>query len=66
MKQAWEYRKIDLTASNHGIGDIELLNAAGEQGWEVVHISSENIAYLKRPIEEPARRNCWPPFRADE
>ena len=54
MKLAWEYCKINLTASNHGMDDIQVLNATGEQGWELVHISTEHVAYLKRPIE-PAR-----------
>ncbi len=34
---AWEYRKIDLADPRHLTSDIELLNAAGEEGWEVVH-----------------------------
>ena len=34
----WEYRKIDLN----------LLNAAGAEGWELVGITSNNFAYLKR------------------
>jgi H-NS histone family len=31
-----------------------MLNAAGSDGWEFVSIASHSIAYLKRPIEEPA------------
>jgi hypothetical protein len=46
---AWEYRKIDLADPKHMTSDdIELLTAAGEEGWEVVHITANNIAYLKR------------------
>src|SRR6476659_5432323 len=29
-----------------------MLNSAGADGWELVGITSSNIAYLKRPIEE--------------
>ena len=29
-----------------------MLNTAGADGWELVGITSNNIAYLKRPIEE--------------
>src|SRR6478672_3958447 len=58
MKTAWEYRKIKLTASNHGTDEILHLNVAGEEGWEIVHISADDVAYLKRPIEKahPAKR----------
>jgi len=48
----WEYRKIDLDASPHAIDDVEMLNATGEDGWEIVHITDNNVAYLKREIEE--------------
>ncbi len=50
---AWEYRKIDLGTSQLTTNDIELLNAAGEEGWEVVHITDNNVAYLKRSSEKP-------------
>jgi hypothetical protein len=58
MKTAWEYRKIKLTASNHGTDEILHLTTAGEEGWEIVHISADDVAYLKRPIEKahPAKR----------
>ena len=48
----WEYRKIDLSDPRHMTDDIELLNAAGEEGWEVVHITANNVAYLKRDGEK--------------
>jgi hypothetical protein len=48
----WEYRKIDLDASPHAMSDVELLNAAGKEGWEVVHVTDNNAAYLKRAREE--------------
>jgi hypothetical protein len=47
----WEYRKIDLDASPHAMSDVELLNAAGKEGWEVVDITDNNVAYLKRESE---------------
>ena len=47
----WEYRKIDLGASV-GLGDdIDLLNSAGQDGWEVVAITPQNVAYLKRRVQ---------------
>ena len=34
--------------------DIDLLCDVGKEGWELVLISANNIAYLKRRLEEPA------------
>jgi len=58
MKPTWEYRRINLTASNHGTDEIQRLNAAGEEGWEIVHISADNVAYLKRPSKKRARQSA--------
>jgi hypothetical protein len=66
MKRAWEYRRIDLTASNHGTDEIQRLNVAGEEGWEIVHISADNVAYLKRPIENTGSAKRRTPFRVRE
>jgi hypothetical protein len=53
----WEYRKIDLNQHRPQGDELDLLNAAGKDGWELVGIASNNIAYLKRELEElaPAR-----------
>ena len=51
----WEYRKILLSELPRRRGDIDLLNEAGSQGWELVTILLNNVAYLKRagaPTEE--------------
>jgi hypothetical protein len=50
----WEYRKIDLSQQRPRNDDLDMLNAAGADGWELIGITSNNIAYLKRPIEEIA------------
>jgi DNA-binding protein H-NS len=50
----WEYRKIALNLHGPRGDELELLNAAGADGWELVGISSNNIAYLKRKFEEAA------------
>ena len=50
----WEYRKIDLNQQRPRSDELELLNAAGADGWELDSITNNNIAYLKRPIEELA------------
>jgi hypothetical protein len=51
---AWEYRAIDLGDLPPRTNESTLLNAAGDEGWELVAISSNNVAYLKRQIVDPA------------
>jgi DNA-binding protein H-NS len=48
----WEYRKIDLNQHRPQGDELDMLNAAGADGWELVGITSNNIAYLKRELEE--------------
>jgi len=40
----WEYRKIDLNNPPRRADDIDLLDDAGEQGWELVAIVANRIA----------------------
>jgi len=49
----WEYTKIDLNNVPRKTDDIDLLNGAGSDRWELVGITTNNIAFLKRLIEEP-------------
>jgi hypothetical protein len=49
----WEYRKVSLSDLPRRTGDIDVLTDAGEHGWELVAITANNIAYLKRPLEDP-------------
>jgi len=46
----WEYRKIDLGELARNTSDLDLLDKAGEEGWELVVITSNNIAYFKRQV----------------
>jgi hypothetical protein len=46
----WQYRKIALNQAPRRIDDIDLLCDAGEEGWELVVIMANNVAYLKRPV----------------
>jgi hypothetical protein len=48
----WKYRKINLSEQRPRSDELDMLNTAGADGWELVGITSNNIAYLKRPIEE--------------
>jgi H-NS histone family len=51
----WIYRKIALNQHHRRGDDVELLCDAGEEGWELVSILPNNVAYMKRKIEdEPA------------
>jgi len=48
----WEYRKIDLNQLPRKTDDIDLLCDAGDEGWELVAILANNVAYLKRLVGE--------------
>jgi len=48
----WKYRKLNLSEQRPRSDELDMLNSAGADGWELVGITSNNIAYLKRPIEE--------------
>ena len=50
MADGWEYRKIDLNDPPRQKSDLDLLDKARKEGWELITISANNIAYLKRPI----------------
>jgi len=50
----WEYRKIDLNNVPVKASDLDALDDAGREGWELVGITANNIAYLKRMLEDPA------------
>jgi hypothetical protein len=50
----WEYRTIDLSSLPPRVDEIDLLDDAGDQGWELVGITTGNRAYLKRLVAEPA------------
>jgi H-NS histone family len=46
----WEYLKIALNQATRKTDDVDLLCDAGEEGWELVVIMPNNVAYLKRTI----------------
>lgn len=51
----WEYSRINLNEVPRRTDDIDLLNDAGKEGWELVAITTNNVAFLKRQIGEPAK-----------
>lgn len=52
----WQYKTIDLGARSWKESEIDLLNRAGEQGWELVAITPPLVAWMRKPEEEPAAR----------
>lgn len=46
----WQYTKISLNETARREDELDLLLDAGEEGWELVTITPNNIAYLKRPV----------------
>ena len=57
--------KINLNELLRKTDDIDVLTDAGAKGWELVAIAPNNIAYLKRPLEDPAAtQEAQPTVRA--
>jgi len=48
------YTKIDLNAVPPKGSDLDLLNAAGAEGWRLVLISANDMAYFVREVQEKA------------
>jgi hypothetical protein len=46
----FEYKAINLSSVSRNQNEIDLLNRAGAEGWELVSVSSLNVAILKREI----------------
>jgi hypothetical protein len=51
----WEYRTVVLSTIPAGALEVDLLNELGRDGWELVCIILNGVAYLKRAIA-PAKR----------
>ena len=68
QQQRWEYRTINIFDLARGERELEILNAAGAEGWELIMIAVNGIATLKRPVVEdkpaPARRRGATPGAA--
>jgi hypothetical protein len=50
----WEYQKVGLNDVPRNHDEIDILNDAGKDGWELVAITINNMAILKRQVPEPA------------
>jgi hypothetical protein len=56
----WEYITVNLSDLPRKTSELDVLNDAGEKGWELIAITSNNIAYLKRPIPRRSSRTLRP------
>jgi hypothetical protein len=54
----WEYLTIDLNDLPRKTEAIDVLNDAGEQGWDLVIITANQIAYLKRQAAKRRARSA--------
>jgi hypothetical protein len=50
----YEYVRIDLNQHHPRSDALALLGSAGQQGWRLVCVTANNIAYLIREIDDPA------------
>ena len=50
--RTWEYKKVDLNQVRRRADDIDVLDDAGRDGWELAAILPNNVAYLKRMLVE--------------
>jgi hypothetical protein len=48
----WEYKKVALNEAPRRGDEIDLLCDAGEDGWELVSVLPNGVAYLKRKLED--------------
>jgi hypothetical protein len=49
----WEYHALDLADLPGRVNEVEMLNKAGEDGWELIAIVANHVAYLRRQVDEP-------------
>lgn len=51
----WEYCELDLGETSKHHDEIDLLNRAGSQGWELVAVLPPVRALMKRPVAPISR-----------
>ena len=53
----WEYTTVSLNDRPYKTRPIDVLNDVGEEGWELVIITPNQIAYLKRQVGKRRARS---------
>jgi hypothetical protein len=53
--RTWEYLRLDLNDTPRRGEEVDLLNRAGSEGWELVAVTGNGVAILKREIPQPAK-----------
>ena len=53
----WEYISLNLSDLPRNTEGIDLLNDAGKEGWELVALTGNNLAYLKRQVRRRPSRS---------
>jgi hypothetical protein len=54
----WEYTTVSLNDRPYKTRSIDVLNNVGEEGWELVIITPNQIAYLKRQVAKGRARSA--------
>jgi hypothetical protein len=54
----WEYTTVSLNDRPYKTRAIDVLNDVGEEGWELVIITPNQIAYLKRQVAKGRARSA--------
>ena len=62
----WEYTKIALNETRRGEDPLDVLLEAGKNGWELVTLTTNHVAYFKRPIEDTSQPEELRPVQPDE
>jgi hypothetical protein len=57
----WEYRTVALSDLPARALEVDLLNELGRDGWELVSIAMNGVAYFKRAIAPAKRPPAKPP-----
>ena len=57
----WEYKKIALNEAPRRGDEIDLLCDAGEEGWELVAVLPNGVAYLKRQVMDTVSESAERP-----
>jgi hypothetical protein len=54
MMPPWEYEKLYLNGPPRKTDAIDVLNDVGQNGWELVAITPNSVAILKREVAQPS------------